>query len=59
VGMGRRPVEDLDALLREDTPLETSPPAPPEGLFLRAVTYPTELWGPAGPPAPADASDLP
>lgn len=59
IGMGRRPVEHLDALLREDTVLETSPPAPPEGLFLRAVSYPVELWGAAGPPASAGAPDLP
>jgi tRNA pseudouridine38-40 synthase len=41
VGLAQRPVEDLDALLRNDPGKETSPPAPPEGLFLSLVTYPT------------------
>ncbi|HEX6068865.1 MAG TPA: tRNA pseudouridine(38-40) synthase TruA [Longimicrobiaceae bacterium] len=40
IGLGRRPVEDMSALLETGTTLETSPPAPPEGLFLAEVTYP-------------------
>lgn len=40
VGLGRRPVEDLPALLAGTPGLETSPPAPPEGLFLSRVEYP-------------------
>jgi len=40
VGLGRRPVEDLPALLAGTAGLETSPPAPPEGLFLSRVEYP-------------------
>jgi tRNA pseudouridine38-40 synthase len=40
VGLGRRPVDDLPALLDGTPGLETSPPAPPEGLFLSRVEYP-------------------
>jgi len=36
---GRRPPEDLAALLEGAAGLETSPPAPPEGLFLTHVAY--------------------
>ena len=36
---GRRPLEDLPALLVSGPGLETSPPAPPEGLFLARVEY--------------------
>lgn len=36
---GRRPPEDLAGLLAGAPGLETSPPAPPEGLFLKHVAY--------------------
>jgi tRNA pseudouridine38-40 synthase len=36
---GRRPASDMAALLAGGTGLETSPPAPPEGLFLSRVYY--------------------
>ena len=36
---GRRPPGDVAALLDPATELETSPPAPPEGLFLARVYY--------------------
>jgi tRNA pseudouridine38-40 synthase len=39
VARGRRPADDIDALLRGSNTLETSPPAPPEGLFLSHVSY--------------------
>lgn len=39
VGLGRRPANDIDRLLHEAGELETSPPAPPEGLFLSRVEY--------------------
>jgi tRNA pseudouridine38-40 synthase len=39
IARGRRPARDLPALLAADTDLETSPPAPPEGLFLARVEY--------------------
>jgi len=42
VGLGARPVEDVAALLAGSATLETSPPAPPEGLFLSNVTYPPD-----------------
>ena len=40
IGCGRRPAEDMAALLDPETSLETSPPAPPQGLFLTHVRYP-------------------
>ncbi len=39
VGLGRRPVEDIDRLLSNEAGYETSVPAPPEGLFLSRVLY--------------------
>jgi tRNA pseudouridine38-40 synthase len=42
---GRRPPEDLDRLLAGEPGVETSPPAPPEGLFLTRVDYPPESGG--------------
>ena len=41
VALGRRPPNDIDKLLGERGELETSPPAPPEGLFLSHVEYAT------------------
>jgi tRNA pseudouridine38-40 synthase len=40
VGLGARPASDVATLLKGEPGLETSPPAPPEGLFLSAVAYP-------------------
>ena len=57
VARGRRPPEDVSALLEEPSPaLETSPPAPPRGLFLAHVEYPADAWGADGGPDPADAA---
>lgn len=39
VGLGVRPESTIPALLAGAPGLETSPPAPPEGLFLRQVRY--------------------
>lgn len=39
VARGRRPAGDIDALLDGAPGLETSPPAPPQGLFLARVYY--------------------
>jgi tRNA pseudouridine38-40 synthase len=39
VARGRRPLEDVAALLAGADGLETSPPAPPEGLYLTRVYY--------------------
>lgn len=41
LGRGRRPADDLPALLEGAPGLLTSPPAPPEGLFLKCVHYST------------------
>jgi tRNA pseudouridine38-40 synthase len=40
VGLGAREADDVARLLEGRPGLETSPPAPPEGLFLSAVAYP-------------------
>lgn len=40
IGTGKRAEEDLAALLAGKPELTTSPPAPPEGLFLSVVSYP-------------------
>ncbi len=59
VGTGRRPGEDVPALLQGADGRLTSPPAPPEGLFLTRVSYPPP---PYGPPERAEAggdADLP
>lgn len=41
IGRGRRPPDDFSALLEGDSGTLTSPPAPPEGLFLTLVEYPS------------------
>ena len=48
VARGRRPLEDLRLLLRGPGggDLKTSPPAPPEGLFLHHVAYPENAQEP-------------
>jgi tRNA pseudouridine38-40 synthase len=40
VAMQRRPADDIDRLLAGQAGLDTSPPAPPDGLFLSHVEYP-------------------
>jgi tRNA pseudouridine38-40 synthase len=42
--LGRRPVSDIDDLLRADDNDEVSPPAPPHALFLDRVCYPADLY---------------
>jgi tRNA pseudouridine38-40 synthase len=44
VGLGRRPLADISALLLRGDNLDTSPPAPPQGLYFLAATYPPELF---------------
>ena len=39
IGMGRRSEADMERLLKEDPTVVTSPPAPPQGLFLTKVRY--------------------
>lgn len=40
IGAGRRSPDDVALLLRRAPGLETSPPAPPQGLFLERVEFP-------------------
>ncbi len=40
VARARRPLSDLTRMLENDPEPTTSPPAPPEGLFLSQVEYP-------------------
>jgi tRNA pseudouridine38-40 synthase len=44
VGLGRRPLADIEHLLERGDNQETSPPAPPQGLYFVAATYPTALF---------------
>jgi tRNA pseudouridine38-40 synthase len=44
VGLGRRPVEDIPALLARHDNADTSPPAPPEGLYFVSAEYPAEAF---------------
>jgi tRNA pseudouridine38-40 synthase len=44
VGSGRRPVEDVPALLAARDNRNVSAPAPPHALFLDAVEYPAGLY---------------
>jgi tRNA pseudouridine38-40 synthase len=44
IGLGRRPVADMAALLVRGDNLETSPPAPPQGLFFGSVAYPADCY---------------
>ena len=44
VGSGRRPLDDIDALLLAPDNRKVSPPAPPHALFLEAVEYPAALY---------------
>ncbi len=53
VARGRRGMAELDALLSGEPGVETSPPAPPEGLYLARVYY-----EPVDPKEPLD-EDLP
>lgn len=56
VARGRRAVEEIDRLLAGEAGLETSPPAPAEGLYLARVHY--EAPGGSGHPwSGEDASD--
>ena len=44
VGLGRRPLADIEALLERGDNQDTSPPAPPQGLYFVAAAYPAELY---------------
>jgi tRNA pseudouridine38-40 synthase len=44
IGLGRRPVADMATLLQRTDNAETSPPAPAQGLYFVAATYPPDLF---------------
>jgi tRNA pseudouridine38-40 synthase len=44
IATGRRPASDFDILLNGPSNDQTSPPAPPHGLFLESVSYPSDLY---------------
>ena len=44
IGLGRRPLGDMAALLARRDNQSTSAPAPPQGLYFAAVVYPPELF---------------
>jgi len=44
IGLDRRPLGDIEALLERGDNSETSPPAPPQGLYFVAATYPDALY---------------
>lgn len=51
VAQGRRPESDMAALLERTDNSETSPPAPPQGLYFAAARYPEEMYLEAAPVA--------
>ena len=53
VGLGRRPLADIEMLLEVGDNQRTSPPAPAHGLYFVRATYPTGLYLEAPPPPPA------
>jgi tRNA pseudouridine38-40 synthase len=44
IGLGRRPLSDIDVLLGSTDNRLTSPPAPPQGLYFVRATYPAECF---------------
>ena len=44
VALGRRPLSDMQRLLDARENQDTSPPAPPQGLYFVRATYPTEWY---------------
>lgn len=44
IALGRRPPADFPRLLNATDNLAASPPAPPQGLYLEAVQYPSDLY---------------
>jgi tRNA pseudouridine38-40 synthase len=44
VGLGRRPLADMTRLLARGDNAETSPPAPPEGLYFVSADYPADCY---------------
>ena len=44
IGLDRRPLADVETLLERGDNQETSAPAPPQGLYFVAATYPQDLY---------------
>ena len=44
MGLGRRPVDDMTQLLARSDNDDTSPPAPPQGLYFIAAEYPKAVF---------------
>ena len=44
IGLGRRPADDMGRLLASRHNAETSPPAPPQGLYFVAALYPPSAF---------------
>lgn len=44
IALGRRSPDDFPRLLEATDNLAASPPAPPQGLYLEAVRYPSDLY---------------
>jgi tRNA pseudouridine38-40 synthase len=56
IALGRRPVGDMARLLASRTNRETSPPAPPQGLYFVRADYPVEDFSLVVPVAGATVS---
>jgi tRNA pseudouridine38-40 synthase len=56
IALGRRPPDDMPRLLARTDNSETSPPAPPQGLYFVRAMYPEELFNLGVPAAGAVAS---
>jgi len=54
IGLGRRPLGDIEMLLERSDNQRTSPPAPAEGPYFVRATYPAELYlsAPESDPSP-------
>jgi tRNA pseudouridine38-40 synthase len=57
VAVERRPLADIESLLEQGDNQETSPPAPPQGLYFVAAAYPADCFD-AADPAPDAALHL-
>lgn len=44
IGLGRRPIGELTELLIREHNQDTSPPAPPQGLYFIAASYPPQFF---------------
>jgi len=56
IARGKRQKDDLRRLLSAEPDLTTSPPAPPQGLFLVHVQYPEHFEFPPVPPTASSKS---